>query len=73
MVGGGSESRRDHDTSSNASQKNERETNISARRRSLSVDTAQPSVETVVVKAKRAASTLWTLLHAQVRDKEAEE
>jgi len=35
------------------------------RRRSQSVATAQPSVETVVVKAKRAASTLWTLLHAQ--------
>jgi hypothetical protein len=36
------------------------------RPRSLSVASAQPSVETVVTKAKRAASTLWTLLHAQV-------
>lgn len=38
------------------------------RRRSLSVSTAQPSVETVIVKAKRAASHLWMLLHAQVRN-----
>ena len=37
-----------------------------ARGRSMSVATAQPSVETVVVKAKRAAKTLWILLHAQV-------
>ena len=37
------------------------------RRRSQSVASAQPSVETVVVKAKRAATTLWTLLHAKVR------
>lgn len=37
-----------------------------ARRRSLSVASAKPSVETVVVKAKRAASSLWLLLHAQV-------
>jgi len=37
------------------------------RRRSLSVATGQPSVETVIVKAKRAASSLWMLLHAQVR------
>lgn len=37
-----------------------------ARARSLSVATAQPSVETVVVKAKRAASSLWLLLHSQV-------
>jgi hypothetical protein len=36
------------------------------RRRSLSVATGQPSLETVVVKAKRAASSLWMLLHAQV-------
>ena len=36
------------------------------RGRSMSVASAQPSVETVVSKAKRAASTLWTLLHAQV-------
>ena len=34
--------------------------------RSLSVATAKPSVETVVVKAKRAASSLWLLLHSQV-------
>jgi hypothetical protein len=26
----------------------------------------QPSVETVIVKAKRAAQSLWMLLHAQV-------
>lgn len=39
----------------------------SGRRRSLSVATGQPSLETVVVKAKRAASSLWMLLHAQVR------
>lgn len=38
----------------------------SPRRRSVSVASAQPSVETVVSKAKRAASNLWTLLHAQV-------
>ena len=38
----------------------------STRKRSMSVSSAQPSVETVVTKAKRAASTLWTLLHAQV-------
>lgn len=37
-----------------------------ARRRAQSVASAHPSVETVVSKAKRAASTLWTLLHAQV-------
>ena len=37
------------------------------RMRSQSVASTQPSVETVVVKAKRAASTLWTLLHAKVR------
>lgn len=37
------------------------------RRRSYSVASTQPSVETVVVKAKRAAHSLWTLLHAQVR------
>lgn len=36
------------------------------RRRSVSVASAQPSVETVISKAKRAAKTLWTLLHAQV-------
>ena len=36
------------------------------RMRSQSVASTQPSVETVVVKAKRAASTLWTLLHARV-------
>ena len=36
------------------------------RKRAMSVASAQPSVETVVSKAKRAASTLWTLLHAQV-------
>lgn len=36
------------------------------RRRSLSVATGMPKIETVVVKAKRAASTLYTLLHAQV-------
>lgn len=36
------------------------------RMRSLSVATDQPSVETVVVKAKRAASSLWLMLHAQV-------
>ena len=36
------------------------------RGRSMSVASTQPSVETVVSKAKRAASTLWTLLHAQV-------
>jgi len=38
------------------------------RGRSYSVSTVQPSVETVVSKAKRAASTLWILLHAQVRE-----
>ena len=38
------------------------------RRRSLSMAEPQPSVETVIVKAKRAAQSLWMLLHAQVRD-----
>lgn len=36
------------------------------RRRALSMAEAQPSVETVIVKAKRAAQSLWMLLHAQV-------
>jgi hypothetical protein len=40
---------------------------VNARRRSRSMASAPPSVETVVVKAKRAASSLWMLLHAQVR------
>jgi len=37
-----------------------------SRKRSQSVATGQPSVETVMVKAKRAATSLWMLLHAQV-------
>ena len=37
------------------------------RRRSLSMAEPQPNVETVIVKAKRAAQSLWMLLHAQVR------
>jgi hypothetical protein len=37
------------------------------RRRSMSLASGQPTLETVVVKAKRAASSLWILLHAQVR------
>ena len=37
-----------------------------ARKRAMSVASTHPSVETVVSKAKRAASSLWTLLHAQV-------
>ena len=37
------------------------------RRRALSLAETQPSVETVVAKAKRAAQSLWMLLHAQVR------
>lgn len=36
------------------------------RRRALSMAETQPTVETVVVKAKRAAQSLWMLLHAQV-------
>jgi hypothetical protein len=36
------------------------------RRRSVSVAEASPSVETVMSKAKRAALSLWMLLHAQV-------
>jgi hypothetical protein len=36
------------------------------RRRALSMAETQPSVETVIVKAKRAAQSLWMLLHAQV-------
>lgn len=39
------------------------------RRRALSMAETQPSVETVVVKAKRAAQSLWMLLHAQVSRK----
>jgi hypothetical protein len=37
------------------------------RRRAMSMAESQPSVETVIVKAKRAAQSLWMLLHAQVR------
>jgi hypothetical protein len=37
------------------------------RRRAFSMAETQPSVETVIVKAKRAAQSLWMLLHAQVR------
>jgi hypothetical protein len=38
------------------------------RRRSMSLASGQPTtLETVVGKAKRAASSLWILLHAQVR------
>jgi hypothetical protein len=44
-----------------------RNNGVNARRRSRSMASAPPSVETVVVKAKRAASSLWMLLHAQVR------
>lgn len=36
------------------------------RRRALSMTESQPNVETVIVKAKRAAQSLWMLLHAQV-------
>lgn len=36
------------------------------RKRALSLAETQPSVETVIVKAKRAAQSLWMLLHAQV-------
>lgn len=32
----------------------------------MSLASGQPTLETVVVKAKRAASSLWILLHAQV-------
>ena len=43
---------------------------LSTRRRSLSVpcrnEATSNNVETVVTKAKRAASYLWMLLHAQV-------
>jgi hypothetical protein len=41
-------------------------TTTGVRRRALSMAETQPSVETVVVKAKRAAQSLWMLLHAQV-------
>lgn len=37
-----------------------------ARRRAMSVASTHPAVETIVTRAKRAASSLWTLLHAQV-------
>lgn len=41
---------------------------LTSRRRALSVAAAEPSAETIIiVKAKRAAQYLWTLLHAQVR------
>lgn len=43
-------------------------TATATRRRSLSLAEPQPSVETVIVKAKRAAQSLWMLLHAQVSD-----
>lgn len=39
---------------------------MTGRGRSLSVASTQPSVETVVSKAKQAATVLWTLLHAKV-------
>ena len=42
-------------------------TTTATRRRSLSLAEPKPSVETVIVKAKRAAQSLWMLLHAQVR------
>lgn len=45
-------------------------TTNATRRRSLSLAEPQPSVETVIVKAKRAAQSLWMLLHAQVSDLE---
>jgi hypothetical protein len=53
----------------NSNRSNSDETALppAGRGRSLSMATSQPSVETVVVKAKRAASSLWLLLHAQVR------
>jgi hypothetical protein len=41
---------------------------VTGRRRALSIAEAKPSVETVVAKAKRAAQSLWMLLHAQVRN-----
>jgi hypothetical protein len=40
------------------------------RRRSVSVAEASPSVETVMSKAKRAALSLWMLLHAQVSEEQ---
>lgn len=40
---------------------------VTGRRRSVSVADSSPSVETVMSKAKRAAVSLWMLLHAQVR------
>ena len=43
---------------------------IAGRGRSQSVAAPNASVETVIVKAKRAASILWMLLHAQVRKTE---
>lgn len=45
----------------------EEEHRPAGRRRSVSVADTSPSVETVMSKAKRAAVSLWMLLHAQVR------
>jgi hypothetical protein len=42
------------------------DTTMLSRPRALSLAASMPNVETVVSKAKRAASSLWLLLHAQV-------
>jgi hypothetical protein len=51
-------------------QQQQQQLNTNTRRRSLSVpcrnEATSNNVETVVTKAKRAASYLWMLLHAQV-------
>jgi hypothetical protein len=41
-------------------------TELLGRPRAMSWAVTNPSIETVVSKAKRAASSLWLLLHAQV-------
>jgi hypothetical protein len=51
----------------NSSNSDETSLPPAGRGRSLSVAAAPPSVETVVMKAKRAASSLWLILHAKVR------
>lgn len=45
----------------------ERPAKVVTRRRALSLAESQTSVDTVIDKAKRAAQSLWMLLHAQVR------
>ena len=50
-----------------SSENGERPAKVQTRRRALSLAESHTSVDTVIDKAKRAAQSLWMLLHAQVR------